>query len=736
MARRRALPKRSPRTLLVTAAALAAAVAASVIGVNTVTDGQRSAVAAAEQPAQDGVVGEAATGTASPAAKPEHKEPPTPIKEIPKDDPARGLVYTGLTPAPKEDPCVGVYRVSDAALCTHGPDAPPAGVDIHKNTEPAVAATTPAPAVPGEGDARPPSASDLLAGQPPVIDAQTGAVVGAPAGQAAAAAPDAVAGAPAGTAAATGDASVVCDGDGTSGNRVQVLYLHAPGQDRFAQYLPSFKKWAADTDAIYNASAGETGGVRHVRYVTGADCTVSVLNVEISAAALREFGSANDALASQGYNRRDRKYMIFADAQVYCGIGTFNGDERPGQDNRSNFGPSYGRTDSGCWGGSTAAHELGHNLGAVNNSAPHTSKAGHCVDEWDIMCYSDAPYYPKMQTICPDRGHDERLDCNHDDYYNTAPQPGSYLTTHWNIANNQFLIAGGGSKPDPTTSPSPTPTTGPTTGPTTSASPSPSTSAKPSPSASPTKPNPTNSPSPTGTPAPTSGPDMTASQITQNSAVLSWPAVASAAGYEIQLNGKPLATVRSTVVRVVQLRPDTAYSFAVAVRDQRGATTKPGRPAAFRTPAAGGGSTGPTAPGKSYLLLNSLTGQSADMWGSSTNDGAVLIGYQRTGYANQRWLFDDAGDGFLRIKSAVSGKCLQVGGRLVAGQYVMQQPCNTAATSQRWKLTAAGSGWTLTADGAPLALGVSSRWYYGGRLLELQQPDAQGYQNWTVQQVS
>ena len=35
--------------------------------------------------------------------------------------------------------------------------------------------------------------------------------------------------------------------------------------------------------------------------------------------------------------------MIFADADVYCGIGTFAGDERPGVDNRSNFAP-YGIT--------------------------------------------------------------------------------------------------------------------------------------------------------------------------------------------------------------------------------------------------------------------------------------------------------------------------------------------------------------------------------------------------------
>ncbi|WP_371477457.1 RICIN domain-containing protein [Kitasatospora sp. NBC_00315] len=744
MARRRALPKRrSPRTLLVTAVAVAAAVVAGVVGVNTTMDDRPTTVAAG-QPLQAGAVApvdaDGDSPAPSPASKPQHNEAPTPLTGIPKDEPARGMVYTGLTPAPAEDPCVGVYRVSQASLCTHGPDAPPAGVDVHRTTPPAVPATDPAPALQGDGNVPAPATSDLLAGEPPVLDAQTGALLGAtgttPAAAAAPAAtgvPGAVAGSTAAApAAAPAGSTVVCDGDGTSGNRVQVLYLHAAGQDRFAQYLPSFKKWAADTDAIYNASAGETGGVRHVRYVTAPDCTVSVLDVEVSAAALGEFGAANDALAAQGYKRQDRKYMIFADAQVYCGIGTFNGDERPGQDNRSNFGPSYGRTDSGCWSGSTAAHELGHNLGAVNNSAPHTSRAGHCVDEWDIMCYSDAPYYPAMQTVCPERSQDERLDCNHDDYFNTAPKPGTYLTSHWNIANNQFLIAGNGNNPDP----NPGPTASP--GPSTSAGPSPSASPKPSPTPT-AKPSPTATATPTPTatagPTPGTGPAVTVSQITQNSAVLSWPAVTSAALYEIRLNGRALATVRSTVVRVVQLRPDTTYAFAVAVHDQGGSISKPGRAASFRTLAAGG-TTGATVPGKAYLLLNSLTGQSADMWGSSLGDGAVLIGYQRTGYANQRWLFDDAGNGFLRVRSALSGKCLQIGGRALPGQYVMQQSCDPASADQRWKLTAADSGYTLTADGGPLVLGVSSRWYYGGRLLELQRPDSQGYQNWTVQPAS
>ncbi|MFJ8044178.1 RICIN domain-containing protein [Kitasatospora sp. NPDC096147] len=739
--------RRSRRGLSFAVAAVAAGLIAGTFAIATGTDHGKDLHTSADAPVVQQVTEQLAEPTA--ASAPQHKEKPVPVATVPKNEPAKGLVYTGLVPAAAGDRCAGVYQAGDADhQCTHGPDAPPPGKDVQKDTPPAVTGgERPAPDLAPTGGELP-SAAELLAGAPPVLDLESGRAL-TPAAEAGAVA----GGTPAAAAAAEGG-KVVCDGDGSTGNRVQVLYVHGPGKDRFGQYLASFKKWAADTDVIYNASAQETGGTRHVRYVTEPDCSASVLNVELSDAAMAEFGASNKALAAQGFNRKDRKYMIFADANVYCGIGTFNGDERPGQDNLSNFGPSYGRTDNGCWGGSTAAHELGHNLGAVNNSAPHTSKGAHCVDEWDIMCYSDSPYYPKMQTVCPNRASDDRLDCNHDDYYNTAPQPGSYLATHWNVADNRFLLTNGGSTPDPT--PSPTPTRTPSPSPTTaspspskSASPSPSTSSGPSPSPSSTTstgPSPSTSatgspsPSPTATttpgPTPTGGttaPRVTVGQTTPVSAVLSWPAVAGARGYDVRVGGRSLAVVNATVVRLIGLRPDTEYQVAVAVQDAAGKLGAPGRATAFRTPKSAGPS--PTTPGTRYLLANDLTGQAADMWGGSTRDGAVLIGYQRTGYANQQWLFDDAGDGYLRIRSAKSDKCLQLGGPAVAGQYVAQQPCS-GADAQKWRIGAAGRSFGLTAKGSDLLLGTSKRWYYGGWLLELQRPNGQAYQNWSIQAAS
>ncbi|MEV7614293.1 RICIN domain-containing protein [Streptomyces sp. NPDC089799] len=626
----------------------------------------------------------------APASAPARDKEPKPLDKKPSNDRARGMVYDGLNTAPKGDKCVGVYR-TDAGACSHGPDEPPKGVDIKKDTAPSVKTVAAAadPAKPADKDPAPDPA-DGRSQATPAADAKAPTDASAPPrtpspGQSAAAGP--------------AGQTVQCDGDGSSGNRVQVVYVHGPGKDRYSQYAASFRKWAADADLIYSTSAQQTGGVRHIRYVTAADCTPTVLNIELPDSALSEFSATNRALAAKGLDRRDRKYMLFADAQVYCGIGTFNGDERPGQDNLSNFGPSYGRTDTGCWGGHTAAHELGHNLGAVNNSAPNTSKGAHCTDEWDVMCYSDTPYYPKMRNVCTDQANENILDCNHDDYFHTNPKAGSYLATHWNIANNQFLMKNrGGTDPNPNPNPSP----------------------KPTPTPSPTKPK------------PGSGPDVTVGQIQSDSAVVSWPRVTGAAWYQVMFNGKHLTWVQGTAVRIYNLRPGTSYTVAVSVRDAQGRDSGPGKSATFKTSGAG---TTTTAPGGKYTLANGSTGLNAAVWGGRSADGTVLVGSQADGYAPQQWYFDDAGSGLVRIRSAASGKCLQPGGTPGAGMWVAQQPCSNGSAAQAWKLTSKDGSMAVTDRSGAWALTVSGRPYYGARLLDLQRADGRPAQSWAVRKA-
>jgi hypothetical protein len=258
-------------------------------------------------------------------------------------------------------------------------------------------------------------------------------------------------------AAAVGDTpndtpGIVCQGDGSSGNRVQVLYVRTPVVNRYSKFLGSFRRWAIDADQIFQTSAAETGGTRNLRFVHDDSCQIDVLNVTVAATAINSFNATIGQLRNQGFNRTDRIYLIFADTTTsgICGIGTIWRDERPGTENWNNFGPSYARADAGCWSGYVAAHELMHNLGGVQLSAPNSSGGFHCIDEYDVMCYSDTPNRPTMRYDCPTGSLDTtRFDCGDDDYYNTNPAPASYLANNWNPANNQFLIAGGEADPPP-----------------------------------------------------------------------------------------------------------------------------------------------------------------------------------------------------------------------------------------------------------------------------------------------
>jgi hypothetical protein len=233
---------------------------------------------------------------------------------------------------------------------------------------------------------------------------------------------------------------ITCDGDGVSGKRVQVLYVRELlSADGYAANLDLFRRVAADVNRIVDESAHETGGHRHIRFVTDADCQIDVKHVVIPPVVDFTFATLILSLKVLGYDDPDRKYLMFVDADVYCGIGTAIGDTRPVAENRNNHQAGYARIDKSCWWGTAAAHELIHTLGGVQKDSPNTSGGWHCTDEWDIMCYSDTPDYPAMRFLCPNV-HDTLLDCNHDDYFHTDPPADSYLATHWNVADSDFLL--------------------------------------------------------------------------------------------------------------------------------------------------------------------------------------------------------------------------------------------------------------------------------------------------------
>ncbi|MBI5877669.1 MAG: hypothetical protein HZB53_08470, partial [Chloroflexi bacterium] len=247
----------------------------------------------------------------------------------------------------------------------------------------------------------------------------------------------------------------VCNGDGVSGNRVQVVYARpSTVADRYAEYLNSFKYWAQDTDQLFSRSALETGSDRHVRFVTDPSCYPTVANVVLSATGADNFNNLVSELQAQGYNRTDRKYLVFTDANVTCGISDIQFDDSAAQTNLNNQGPHYARADAQCWSTTVAAHELMHTLGGVQLTAPHSSIDWHCTDQNDLMC-RPTNGTPVTQT-CANDGQ-LHFDCNHDDYYSTNPVAGTYVATHWNVANSAYLISAPGGAPTATPTATATP---------------------------------------------------------------------------------------------------------------------------------------------------------------------------------------------------------------------------------------------------------------------------------------
>ena len=233
-----------------------------------------------------------------------------------------------------------------------------------------------------------------------------------------------------------------CYGTGTDGARVQPLYVRAADvPDRFDEYAASFEAWIGQVDDIFQTSAEQTGGHSRVRFVTDAECRPVIQRITIPPEADDRNDLMLDAVKDATRGAGDRKYLVFVDAPNGCGFATGRGDDTKSSSNESNFGPTYAVANSGCWQQHTLAHELTHTLGAVQRSAPHSSKGGHCTDEHDLMCYSDPPKYPPLSYVCPTTQED-LLDCGHDDYFHTSPPPGSYLDTHWNVVDNQFLTSG------------------------------------------------------------------------------------------------------------------------------------------------------------------------------------------------------------------------------------------------------------------------------------------------------
>jgi hypothetical protein len=223
----------------------------------------------------------------------------------------------------------------------------------------------------------------------------------------------------------------------------QVIYAYVSGTpNRAAEATPEIRSVVGRMDAVLNAASVASGGPSADYKVLCDDAgQVRVDTLTIPGTSFAEIVAAARA-AGFASDRAD--YLVFVDGEAggSCGIASYETDESLSIDNRSNVGRGYAAVYGPCWNNETPMHESAHLMGAVQYGAPNaTGTGGHCNEDFDVLCYSPDGGDRNQEGVllhCPDA---VQFDCNYDDYFDSAPEAGEYLDSHWNLGSplNRFI---------------------------------------------------------------------------------------------------------------------------------------------------------------------------------------------------------------------------------------------------------------------------------------------------------
>jgi hypothetical protein len=258
-----------------------------------------------------------------------------------------------------------------------------------------------------------------------------------------------------------------------SAPQVKVVYAYAADRpNRFAGFSDALQ---ADVAVAERFLSAQGGGTKAIRFDMGTRCGPRYVDVQTVALPGPRADYAGDfqaitsaVMRALGTAGGPRDTVILADSlsssTIEYGLGeTVMGasGEQPGPPNIHNRGglrsvlftrdgsaaPGAAR---GGWWPEGFLHEITHNLGAGQWSAPHSTEPvgqsspsyGHCWQGADVMCYvEDAGAAHAMTYDCATIPGtiSQSYDCGADDYFNPAPPAGSYLASHWNIYDSVFM---------------------------------------------------------------------------------------------------------------------------------------------------------------------------------------------------------------------------------------------------------------------------------------------------------
>ncbi len=261
----------------------------------------------------------------------------------------------------------------------------------------------------------------------------------------------------------------------TPANAPQFKLVYAYAADRPDRFTGWASALQANVAIVERFLSAEDGGKKALRFDMGTRCGPQYVDIQSvrlpgpRSTYADNFNAIESAVGSAlGSASGPRDAIILADGlsgstQEY-GLGeTVLGPsgEVPGAANVHNGGgltsvlfsrdgaAAPGAAKWGWWP-EGMLHEMTHNLGAVQWGAPHSTEPrgqslpqyGHCWQGADVMCYvedSGAAHPMQMDCAALPGAIPESYDCGHDDYFNPAPAPGSYLATHWNTYDSVFL---------------------------------------------------------------------------------------------------------------------------------------------------------------------------------------------------------------------------------------------------------------------------------------------------------
>lgn len=214
---------------------------------------------------------------------------------------------------------------------------------------------------------------------------------------------------------------------------LQILYAHPVGSvDRIDESRPQLQAAIRRMNAVLDAESLASGGP-DADYRVHCDEAGRVA-VDAIATDGYSFSEVVSAARAAGYGSAQTEYLVFYDGPAG---GACAGSAPTAA--MSGSAPTTYRTAVAATAWSTRA------AGSVRprctrartrwgrSNTHSTGTGGHCVDEVDVMCYAPDGGDLNQSGVAVTCAGATRFDCGHDDYFDSAPEPGEYLESHWNL---------------------------------------------------------------------------------------------------------------------------------------------------------------------------------------------------------------------------------------------------------------------------------------------------------------